>query len=123
MDLIDKSNDEIWKVAIPMMDNLMEGSTEVNWSKHTKQFTEKAKSVVTRAELERQCKAYQSTHGHFGEREPVGITRHPEYINVVWKQKMTLTTGEYLAVLTMVQDGGSYLVARCWVDLWEPART
>jgi hypothetical protein len=120
VDLSNKSDEEILKAATPIMDNLMQGSTECNWNKHTKHFTEKGKSVVTKTELERQCKEYQSMHGNFAERELIGITRHPKYINVLWKQQMTKSTGEYLATLTLVQNGESYLVARCWVDLWEP---
>ena len=86
MDLKDKSDQEILMVATPIMDNLMEGSTERNWSKHTKHFTENGKAIVTESELERQCKEYLSTHGNFANREPIGITRHPDYINVLWRQ-------------------------------------
>ena len=119
MDLVNCSDEEILKVATPIMDNLMEGSTERDWSKHTKHFTERGKLVVTERELARQCETYQSTHGDFTERKFIGITRHPEYINVLWKQRMTKATGEYLATLTLAQRAETYLVARCWVDLWE----
>lgn len=122
MDLNEKSDEEIWKLATPIMDNLMLGSTECDWRKHTRHFTEKGKSMVTRSELERQCKAYQLTHGQFAQRKPIAITRHPEYINVLWRQQMTGTAGEYLAILTLIQEGDNYLVARCWVDLWEPTQ-
>jgi len=120
MELENKSDDEILQIAIPIMDNLMEGSTERDWAKHTLHFTEHGKKVVSAEELMRQCEEYQSSHGHFNKRELIGITRHPEYVNIIWKQKMTKSSGEYLAVLSLVQEGEKYLVARCWVDLWEP---
>lgn len=120
MDLIDKTDKEIRCIATPIMDNLMEGSTEINWEKHTRDHTERTKKIITREELEKQCKDYQSKFGYFTEREFLGITRHRDYVNVIWKQKMSKSRNEYAAILSLVQEGNRYLVDRCWVDLWEP---
>ena len=120
MDLGSKSDEEILRIAVPIMDNLMEGATEGDWEKHTRDFTEAGKRVVTQAELERQCAESRAEFGDFAEREFNGITRHPDYVNVTWKQRMTGAPGEFLAILTLIQDGDRYLVARCWVDLWQP---
>ncbi|MEM9152173.1 MAG: hypothetical protein AAGB19_17195, partial [Cyanobacteria bacterium P01_F01_bin.3] len=120
MDLRYKSDEEILLIAAPIMDNLMEGSTEQDWEKHTKHFTEGAKASLSEKELLKQCEEYQLSHGYFGDREFIGITRHPEYVNVLWKQRMTKASGEYLATLTLVQKDGEYQVIRCWVDMWAP---
>ena len=120
MDLINKTDEEVRKIATPIMDNLMEGSTEINWEKHTRDHTERVKKIITKEELERQCKDYQSKFGIFTDREFLGVTRHQDYINVIWKQKMSKSPNEYTAILSLVQEGGRYLVDRCWVDLWEP---
>jgi len=100
----------------------MDGSTERDWKKHTRDFTEGARSSLTEKDLLTQCEEYQARHGYFGEREFMGITRHPQYINVFWKQKMTMTAGEFPAVLTLVEQHGRYAVIRCFVDLWEPPK-
>lgn len=120
MDLIDKTDEEIRRMATPIMDNLMEGSTEINWEKHTRDHTERSKKITTREELEKQCKDYQSKIGYFSGREFLGVTRHRDYVNVIWKQKMSKSRNEYTAILSLVQEGNRYLVDRCWVDLWEP---
>lgn len=120
MDLIDKTDEEIRHIATPIMDNLMQGSTEINWEKHTRDHTERAKKIIAREELEKQCKDYQSKFGYFSGREFLGVTRHCDYVNVIWKQKMSKSTNEYTAILSLVQEGNRYLVDRCWVDLWEP---
>ena len=120
MDLINKSDDEIINVATPIMDNLMEGSTEINHEKHILNHTERAKKAIPNEELERQCKKYQSEFGLFADRKIMGVTRHNDYVNIVWKQQMTKSPDEFLAILSLVQDGDKYLVDRCWVDLWQP---
>lgn len=120
MDLINMSDDEIRHISTPIMDNLMEGSTEINWEKHTRDFTERCKKIITREELEKQCRDYQSKFGYFTERKFLGVTRHRDYVNVIWKQKMSKSDNEYTAILSLVQKGDRYLVDRCWVDLWEP---
>ena len=116
------ADEDILKIAAPIMDNLMEGSTERDWEKHTRHFTDGARASLSEENLLEQCEAYQSLHGFFAERKFLGITRHPRYVNVLWKQKMTKSQGEYLAVLTLVSQDGEYRVIRCWVDLWEPKR-
>ena len=122
MDLTNKSDKEVLLIATPIMDNLMEGSTEIDWEKHTRNHTESAKRVITKEELERQCKEYQSKFGFFTDREFMGLTRHQDYINVIWKQKMSKSPNEFTAILSLIQDEDRYLVDRCWVDLWEPKK-
>lgn len=120
MDLIHKSDEEIMKIVTPIMDNLMEASTVIDYDKHLLNHTERAKKTITREELENMCKSYQTKFGIFTERELMGIARHHNYINVVWKQKMSKTDDEFLAIMCLVQEGDRYLVDRCWVDLWQP---
>ncbi|MBX2882321.1 MAG: hypothetical protein KTR32_20400 [Granulosicoccus sp.] len=120
MDLANQSDEEILDVATPIMDNLMEGSSEIDWEKHTRDHTERAKKIITKDELVRQCKEYQSRFGNFTNREFIGVTRHQDYVNVIWNQKVSNSANEYTATLCLVQSGERYLVDRCWVDLWEP---
>lgn len=115
-----KSDEEILLIAAPIMDNLMEGSTEINWDKHTRDHTERVKKLITKEELERQCKDYQSKFGFFTNREFIGVTRHEDYANVIWRQKMSKSNNEYTAILSLVEKNDRVLVERCWVDLWEP---
>ncbi len=120
MDLIHKSDEEIMQVVTPIMDNLMDASTEIDYDKHFLNHTERAKNTVSKEQLEEMCKSYQAEFGIFTDRELMGIARHHNYINVVWKQKMSKSQDEFLAILCLVQDGERYLVDRCWVDLWQP---
>lgn len=48
MDLAQQSDEEILAVAIPIMDNLMDASTAIDYDRHTRDFTERAKGVLSR---------------------------------------------------------------------------
>ncbi len=58
MTLAEKSDREILAVADPIMDNLMEGSTEINHEKHTRDFTDRMKRIVTKEYFETVCRHY-----------------------------------------------------------------
>jgi hypothetical protein len=48
MDLMHESDEEILKVAGPIMDNLMAASTDIDHERHVRDFTERLKSLVTK---------------------------------------------------------------------------
>lgn len=110
MDLAQKSDEEILAVANPIMDNLMEASTAIDYERHTRDFTERAKSMISKSALESICAQYQSTKGFFAQREFVAAFRRPDSVAVVWRQAFTKVPGEFVAELVLVQQGGKYLV-------------
>ena len=110
MDLAKKSDEEILAVVAPIMDNLMDASTAIDYERHIRDFTERAKSVLSKSALESICTQYQSTKGFFAKREFVAAFRRPESIAVVWRQSFTKAKGEFVAELVLVQQGGKYLV-------------
>jgi|GEM_PF-2961434 len=103
------SDQAIVKIAAPMMDNIIDGSTEENWEKHTQYFSDATKAKLTEEELLRQCSHYKSKFGDFASRELLGVTKHPSYVNVLWKQTMTQSEGEYMAILTLVNTADGLL--------------
>lgn len=120
MKLNELSDEEIVQLATPIMDNLMDGSTQRNWEKHTKDFAPGLRAQLPEDELLRQCNAYQASHGDFASRDLMGVMRHPDYVSLYWKQRMTKVQDEYLAVLSLVAVDGTVQVVRCYVDLWDP---
>lgn len=110
MDLAQKSDAEILAVATPIMDNLMDASTAIDYERHTRDFTDRAKSVLSRHSLQAICEQYQSTKGFFAKREFVAAFRRPDSVAVVWRQGFTKQPGEFVAELVLVQRDGKYLV-------------
>ncbi len=110
MDLAQKSDAEIFAVANPIMDNLMDASTAIDYDRHIRDFTPRARSALGKESLTSICEHYQSTKGFFAEREPVAVFRRPDSVAVVWRQKFTRQPGDYVAEMVLVQSGDKYQV-------------
>jgi hypothetical protein len=113
--LANQSDEDILKIANPIMDNLMEGSTEIDYVKHTRDFTDRMKSIVTRDYLEKVCRRYQAEWGYFSRREFVAVFRRPSSVAIVWKQWCTKQDGEFVAELVLVEKDSQYLVDHAMV--------
>lgn len=110
MDLSKKTDSEILSIANPIMDNLMDASTAVDYERHIKDFTDRLKSVLSKERLEWICQDYQGAKGFFAKREFVAIFRRPESVAIIWKQTFTKQPGDFVAEMVLVQQGGKYLV-------------
>lgn len=110
MNLAIKSDQEILAIATPIMDNLMEGSTEIDHNKHTKDFTERLKGIVTKEHLEQICRRYQTEWGYFSRRECIAVFRRPSSVAIIWRQWCTKQEGEFVAEMVLVEGGSGYLV-------------
>lgn len=110
MDLSQKSDAEILSVANPIMDNLMEASTAIDYEKHVRDFTDRLKSVLSKERLEWICQDYQNSKGFFAKREFVAVFRRPDSVAVVWRQGFTQQPGDFVAEMVLVQQDGKYLV-------------
>lgn len=103
------SEKEILDIANPIMDNLMEASTDIDHKRHTKDFTERLKKIVTEEHLQKVCRNYQVEKGFFGERSPVAVFKRPESVAIVWKQSFTKAKGEFVAEMVLVYQDGKIL--------------
>tara|TARA_R110002167_G_scaffold110234_5_gene280671 strand:+ start:3188 stop:3538 length:351 start_codon:yes stop_codon:yes gene_type:complete len=116
MNWLKLSNSEIMALVTPIMDNLMDASTEINHEKHVRDFSDKMKSIVSKDELEKQCKAYQETLGFFSKRELVGVFRKKGDVRVFWKQWYSKSDDEFLAFVHIVQRNGKLEVVNASVS-------
>lgn len=110
MDLANRSDAEVLAVVTPIMDNLMEASTDIDYDRHTRDFTDRAKSTLSRESFHSICEHYQKTKGFFAKREFVAVFRRPDSVAVVWRQWFTKQPGEFVAESVLVQHGDRHLV-------------
>ena len=115
MNFEEMSESEILKIANPIMDNLMEASTDIDHERHIRDFTDRMKSIVTKEYLQKVCDKYQSEKGFFSEREPVAVFKRPNSAAIVWKQSFTKAQGEFVAEMVLVCKNGKYLVDHAMV--------
>lgn len=104
------SDQEILAAVEPIMNNLMQGSTEIDHAKHTRDFTDRMKCIVTPERLAAACADYQSRIGFFERREFVALFRREASIAVVWKQYCSKSTDEFMAEAVFVLDDDRWLV-------------
>ena len=110
MNWLQMSESEILAIANPIMDNLMQASTDIDHQRHVKDFTDHLKSIVTKENLEAQCKEYQAELGYFAERTVAAVFRKEKDAVVFWKQRYTKSTGEHIAFLRLISVEGKILV-------------
>ena len=110
MNWLKMSESEILAIANPIMDNLMQASTDIDHERHVRDFNDKLTAIVTKENLEAQCREYQATLGYFSEREFVGVFRKETDVAIFWKQKYTKTTGEHIAFLRLISVDGKILI-------------
>ena len=116
MNWLELSDNEIMNLVTPIMDNLMDASTEIDHEKHVRDFSENMKKIVTKEELEKQCKNYQETLGFFTKRELVGIFKKKGDVRVFWKQWYSKSDDEFLAFVHIVQRNGKLEVVNASVS-------
>lgn len=106
---------EIWDIANPIMDNLMLASTNIDHKNHVKDFTQRAKAIVTKEHLEFVCKKYQAEKGIWLHREQLGVLRRPNSAAVIWKQFCSKAQGEFVAEIVLVYNDDRYMVDHAMV--------
>ena len=104
------SDSEILNIANPIMDNLMDASTDIDHKRHIKDFTDRLKAIVTKEWLQKVCEQYQSEKGFFSQREPVAVFKRPNSAAIVWRQYFSKAKGEFVAEMVLVNQNGKYLV-------------
>jgi hypothetical protein len=115
MALQDLSDEEILRVAGPIMDNLMDASTHLDYGRHVRDFSERVRAMLDEPRFRAVCEQYQRDRGQFGRRELMGILRRPHSIIVTWKQWFTKAEGEYLAELVLAEQDGRTVVERVMI--------
>ena len=101
---------QILAIADPIMDNLMDASTQRDHTPPLRDFTERLKGIVTPDYFACICQHYQEEKGYFTPRTPIAVLRRPDSAAILWKQHFTKAPGEFVAEMVLVHRDGRYLV-------------
>lgn len=116
MNWLKMTEEEILNIVNPIMDNLMQASTDIDHEKHVKDFSSKMKEIVTKENLEKQCREYQEKLGYFSDRELIGVVRKDIDVRVFWKQWYTKSENEFLAFIHIIENNGKLEVVNASVS-------
>jgi len=107
------SVDEILQIVEPIMDNCLEGSNEGNYEKHTRDFTDRIKSIVTPDELQRQLSNEPKVY--FTKREFLHLFRRKNSVGIVWKLLTSLNNDELINQAIFKEIKGNILIDHCMI--------
>ena len=105
MDLINKSDDEIIKIANPIWENLVRSSNNKDYGSFTKDFSSQMLYGANEVELGKQWSSNKILTSLSEDQEVLGCIRRDNFITVLFKQKSNTVPGEFLGRLVLGLEG------------------
>ena len=105
MSLLDKSDDEIIKIANPIWENLVRSSNNKDYGSFTKDFSSQMLYGANEVELGKQWANNKLLTSLSEKQEFLGCIRRDKFITVLYKQKSKTVSGEFLGRLVLGLEG------------------
>ena len=106
MNLLEKSDEEILEIASPLWDNLIVCSNSQDYFGFTKDFSARMLFGANEIELAKQWANNEVITNLKKENEFLGCIRRDGHITVLFKQKSTISEGDYLGRLVIGEEDG-----------------
>tara|TARA_B100000029_G_C17255942_1_gene844583 strand:+ start:152 stop:502 length:351 start_codon:yes stop_codon:yes gene_type:complete len=106
MSLLDKSDDEIIKIAEPIWENLVKSSNIKDYGGFTKDLSSQMLYGANEIELGKQWASNDLISSLAEGCKAFGCLRRGLYVTVLYKQTSTKMTGEFLGRLVLGEEGG-----------------
>ena len=110
MDLINKSDDEIIKIANPIWENLVRSSNSKDYGSFTKDFSSQMLYGANEVELGKQWANNKLLTSLSEKQEFLGCIRRDKFITVLYKQRSNTVAGEFLGRLVLGLEGDAIKV-------------
>ena len=105
MDLMEKSDEEIIKIASPIWSNLVKSSNIKDYGGFTKDFSSQMLYGANEVALGKQWSSNKLLTSLSEQQEVLGCIRRDKFITVLYKQKSNTLTGEFLGRLVLGVEG------------------
>lgn len=105
MNLLNKSDDEIIKIANPIWENLIRSSNNKDYGSFTKDFSSQMLYGANEVELGKQWANNKLLTSLSEKQEFLGCIRRDKFITVLYKQKSNTVSGEFLGRLVLGLEG------------------
>ena len=105
MSLLDKKDEEIYKIAEPIWDNLVKSSNMKDYGGFTRDFSSQMLYGANEVELGKQWANNKLLTNLSMQKEFLGCLRRDHFITVLFKQKSDAVSGDFLGRLVLgVED-------------------
>mgnify|MGYP001324892218 FL=1 len=105
MDLLDKKDQEIFKIAEPIWDNLVKSSNMKDYGGFTRDFSSQMLYGANEVELGKQWASNKLLTNLSQKKEFLGCIRRDNFITILIKQKSDVVSGEFLGRLVLGVEG------------------
>ncbi len=105
MSLIEKSDEEVIKIASPIWSNLIKSSNIKDYGSFTKDFSSQMLYGANEVELGKQWANNKLLTSLSEKQEVLGCIRRDKFITVLYKQKSNTLNGEFLGRLVLGMEG------------------
>ena len=105
MNLLNKNDDEIIKIANPIWENLVRSSNNKDYGSFTKDFSSQMLYGANEVELGKQWANNKLLTSLSEKQEFLGCIRRDKFITVLYKQKSNTVSGEFLGRLVLGLEG------------------
>ena len=106
MNLLEKSDQEIIDIANPIWENLVKSSNIKDYGGFTKDFSSQMLFGANEVELGKQWASNELISTLSEDHKAFGCLRRGLYITVLYKQKSTKISGEFLGRLVLGEEDG-----------------
>ena len=105
MGLLDKKDEEIFKIAEPIWDNLVKSTNMKDYGSFTKDFSSQMLYGANEVELGKQWAGNKLLTDLSQKKEFLGCLRRNDFVTVLLKQKSNTVSGDFLGRLVLgVED-------------------
>ena len=105
MKLLEKTNEEILEIAIPIWDNLVKSSNVKDYSSFTKDFSAQMLYGANEVELGKQWSNNELLVSLSTQKIFLGCLRRNNFVTVLFKQTSEKVPGDYLGRLVLGVEG------------------
>ena len=110
MDLLSKSDEEIFKIGKPFWENLVRASNMKDYGGFTKDFSTQMLFGANEVELGKQWASNKLISSLTDNFQAFGCLRRGMHVTVLFKQTSTTEEGEFLGRLVLGEEGGAVKV-------------
>ena len=113
MQFVEMEEEGILRIVEPIMDSCLNGSNEDNHTKHTRDFTERMRKIVTPENLRLQLS--KEPRAFFTERKFIKLFRRQDSIGIIWKQLISSSNDELMNQAIFVERNEKILIDHCMI--------
>ena len=107
MNIVEKSDEEIFAIAAPLWRDLLKNSNEGKYGEFARNFSSSLARTIDQVVAGHQFANSELARSLSPDVDPLGIIRRGEHVTVLYRQRSTKKPGEWLGRLVLGYENGA----------------